>query len=261
MSSSTQQQPLAASTAASPQEDASPEEAAIASAMAQDRPVIDSAVKSFMSLICARSLTTSDTDNTDGRKMDIAAAATPTSTTAVPSNVDTNKLVLQLARAILQSVNSYTFPIHCTVAHVKVDKPNLSQEQKQQYIEVSVVSRLWNGLVESKQKPSKFLGQRALRHAWAVKELNETIRAKIVEPNNDADGADEKSNADAIRDLQFQWLQEFERLLFFVEDPNNANEDNDAALIWSPDGGEAELAKRRQRRQAGATERGPVTPS
>ena len=43
--------------------------------------------------------------------------------------------------------------------------------------------------------------------------------------------------------------------------PQTTDEDDDSALIWDADGGQNELAKRRQRRQNAATKRAPVTPS
>ncbi|KAL3910270.1 MAG: hypothetical protein SGARI_002207 [Bacillariaceae sp.] len=136
------------------------------------------------------------------------------------------------------------------------EKPSLSEEKKAQLIELGVVARLWNGLVQSEQKPSKFLGRRALRLAWPKMNVEANLPA-LPDENEE----DKKKAAAIVRERQLQWLKEFKMLLF--RDPqalpaNIIEEDDDSALLWSADKGAAELAKRRQRRQDAATERGPT---
>jgi hypothetical protein len=227
-----------------------PEQAAMTQALAQDRPTMEAAVKSFMSLMCARSLTAM-------------------ADTAVPQPNHTQPQVLQVARAILQSINSYSFAIHATVATTKSAKPGTSAEKKQELLELETVAQLWNGLVHSNQKPSRFLGRRALKLAWKM-DLNLTVQEKLKhawkmdleEKKMPATGSEDD---ESVRERQLEWLQEFERLLFFDDTYESSKDehedDNDAALIWDADGGASELAKRRQRRKAAATRRGPVTPS
>jgi hypothetical protein len=241
----------------------SAEEAAMTQTLAHDRPTMDAAIKAFMSLVCARTLTASATD---AQSMVLGIVKTANSN-ADKNADDTSKdkdndngttnsqhpYVLQVARAILKSINAYEFPIHATVAAALRDKPGLSPEKQQELLELSIVARLWNGLVQSKQKPSRFLGRTALLLAW--KDLDVMAKLLLDSPKDDAD-----ADSTIIYDRQVEWVQEFERLLFHQHDPK-LEVDNDAALIWDADGGQAELAKRRQRRQAGATERGPVTPS
>jgi hypothetical protein len=141
------------------------------------------------------------------------------------------------------------------VAHVRGENPNLSNDKKMELLELSVVARLWNGLIDSNQKPTRFLGRKALLHAW-----HDLKPKDKVPPSNE--NSDPEWTADAIyqQQLQSALVQEFERCLFCrrpgaEEEKVNDNDDNDAALIWDADGGQAELNRRRQRRQAAATQR------
>eukprot|EP00980_Cylindrotheca_fusiformis_P022444 scaffold9308_cov115-Cylindrotheca_fusiformis.AAC.7 len=264
--------------APSPLPQPSKEEAEMTESLAQDRPTIDAATKSFISLICARSLTASATDeassipqtseNPNGNTLlgllpanDGSSGQQNDGTSSSRSSTPTvQQQVLQVARSILQATNAYTFPVHCTVATSMGEKPGTSAEKKKEFLELSTTAQLWNGLVQSNQKPSRFLGRRALRHAWK-NNLRADINSKLQETaaqNNKTDAEAEE----AIVQRQTLWLLDFERFLFHVPDPNSSpTVDDDAALVWDADGGKQELAKRRDRRQAEATKRGPVTPS
>eukprot|EP00536_Pseudo-nitzschia_multiseries_P009950 jgi/Psemu1/24609/gm1.24609_g len=263
-----------------------PAESEMTEVIARDRPTIDAAVKSFISMVCARSMAASPTDTTksqhdkvmmgiipglaktsissassegNANDQDNTAASTPAS--ASTNSDDKNKSnnggvsvqqqVLQLARLILKAVNSYTFPVHDTVAYSMAEKPGTTPEKKQELLETSVVSRLWNALVQSEQKPSRFLGRRALRLAWK----NLDVEASL--PPAEAEESEDPASQ------QHEWLRQFESLLFAPDLPlpSDISVDDDAALLWATDGGAAELAKRRQRRMDAAKERGPRTPS
>ncbi len=235
-------------------------------AIARDRPTIDAAVKSFISMVCARSMSASATDAISHNKvmMGIIPSLQKSSISEEKPTNDSNKSgddktktknspsvqqqVLEVARCILKSVNSYTFPIQDTVAYSMAEKPGTSDQKKEELLELSVVARLWNGLVQSEQKPSRFLGKRALKLAWKKMNMEAALKA---------------SDDETILERQTEWLQQFETLLFASIQPlpSDVQTDDDAALLWAPDGGAAELAKRRQRRMDAATERGPVTPS
>ena len=248
-------------------------------AIAKDRPTIDAAVKSFISMVCARTMAASATDAThdkvmmgiipslaksslsDTAKTSDNTAEAPdssdtsdkdnTTTTTKPKAPSVQQQVLEVARYILRAVNAYTFPIQDTVAYSKAEKPGTTPEKKEELLEMSVVARLWKALVQSEQKPSRFLGRRALKLAW--KNLN--VEAQFPPKTEDTD--------ETVRERQLEWLQLFETLLLATTQPlpSDLNKDDDAALLWAPDGGAAELAKRRQRRLDAAKERGPVTPS
>jgi len=278
--------------------------------IARDRPTIDAAVKSYISMALARTMAASGTDTThDKVMMGIIPAlaessisrnkksdgtgdneAIPGSSTCENTNKSTSiqQQVLEMARCILKAVNSYTFPIHDTVAYSMAEKPGTSVEKKKELLEISVVARLWNALVQSEQKPSRFLGKRALKLAW--KNLNVAPLLPHVEKkedesvdNNDAPTTEKSDDiiddpnqihtnnqrkpqqyqAINVRERQLEWLQRFEDLLFESAKalPSDMKIDDDSALLWAPDGGAAELAKRRQRRLDAAKTRGPSTPS
>jgi len=243
-------------------------ESKMTEAIARDRPTIDAAVKSFISMVCARSMSASATDATAHDKvmmgiipsMDKSTISDKKETSSddkgsssdedkkdKPKGPSTQQQVLEVARSILKAVNSHNFPVQDTVAYSMAEKPGTTEEKKEELLELSVVSRLWNGLVQSEQKPSKFLGRRALKLAWKQMDIEATL------PSKDEETAER----------QKEWLKQFETLLFATAQPlpSDTAVDDDSALLWAADGGAAELAKRRQRRLDAAKERGPVTPS
>lgn len=274
-------------------------ESKMTEAIAKDRPLIDTAVKSFISMVCARTMAASATDAThDKVMMGIIPALAKTSVSEKKSSngdsndtgasentnktTSTQQQVLELARYILKAVNSYKFPIHDTVAYSMAEKPGISAEKKEELLEISVVARLWNALVESEQKPSRFLGRRSLRLAWKNLDVGALFRPVVeeYEEGGKADGVPKTEENDDnqqqeqtqppqnqgsldIRERQLEWLKQFGELLFEATKPLplDMKTDDDSALLWAPDRGVAELAKRRQRRLDAAKERGPSTPS
>lgn len=154
---------------------------AIAQSLAQDRPTIDAAIKSYMGLVVARSLTSQE-------------------------NV-TNAEALSYARILLKAINGYRFDNHKSNNNV-----------------AAVVVKIWQGLIDSDQKPSLFLGRVALLHAW------DGIMATLPTENEGA----------ALFALEFgDMMKEFTTTQMPSFDSN-------AHLIWDEPG--AELERRRQRR-------------
>ncbi|CAB9496124.1 expressed unknown protein [Seminavis robusta] len=68
----------------------------------------------------------------------------------------TSFLSLVAARSL--AINSTTL---CATPTKSTTTTNNNEEEYQ------LVAQLWNGLTASEQKPARFLGRRALRHAWA----------------------------------------------------------------------------------------------
>ncbi|VEU33993.1 unnamed protein product [Pseudo-nitzschia multistriata] len=270
-----------------PDEQPTQAESDMTEAIARDRPTIDAAVKSFVSLVCARSMaasgkkSNSNTSKTKKTTPSEAAASTESalaSATATPADkvmmgiipglagasisppatsgdkpLSVQQRTLNMARIVLRAVNAHTFSVHDTVAYSRAEKPGTSPSKKKELLELSVVARLWNALVESEQKPSRFLGRRALKLAWGDLDLT---------------GAEEAGGSETDREALRGLLTEFGDLLFRPPRPlpspaegAGSEQDDDAALLWAPDGGAGELARRRQRRLAAAEERGPRTPS
>mmetsp|Transcript_236 Transcript_236/g.591 ORF Transcript_236/g.591 Transcript_236/m.591 type:complete len:295 (-) Transcript_236:51-935(-) len=288
----------AASKKSSDESEPTEAESKMTEVIAKDRPTIDAAVKSFISMVCASSMTASSTDAAHDRvMMGIIPAlaknsisgdkddANPTPSTSaqmkkenLKNSTSIQQQVLELGRYILKAVNSYTFPIHDTVAYSLAEKPGTSAEKKKELLEISVVARLWNALIQSDQKPSRFLGRRALKLAWKNLDIEASLRTKEKEEGESTDNdngaatttTDTKNQQQHpqhkrvdVRDRQLEWLRRFEKLLFQSPKPLPAdvNVDDDSALLWALDNGAAELAKRSHRRIDAAKERGPITPS
>lgn len=283
-------------------------EAKITEELAKDRPTIDAAVKSFTSLVVARSMTASATDTTMPRHQSTllgivkagihntnnddetndgegkpTASPSASSLSSSPLAPSPQQQALQLARAILRATNTYTFPIYDTVAETLGEKPGTTETRRDELLERAVLARLWNGLVQSEQKPSQFLGRRALRQAWKGLDVasyldkgsssissgggsgggETTMSVSASDPDTNGDTTTNDDAGDTSSSQQLLWLQEFERYLLGTDgsDSNGGRVNDDSALIWAADGGQAELARRRQRRINAATERGPSTPS
>jgi len=155
-------------------------EIVLTNAIARDRPTIDAAVKSFISIVCARTMT-STASNTDVKRRgneNVMMGIIPADTSIVPAKYrngngngsgsgsgsdtrnnlattsSTQQQVLQWARFLIKAINCYTFPVHDTVASTMVERPGITEEKIKRLLEISVVARLWNGLVQSEQKPS-----------------------------------------------------------------------------------------------------------
>ena len=162
----------------------------IAATLAQDRPTIEAAVKSFLSLYAARGLTQQD--------------------------ASAQQDALSQARMLLKAVNQYTFP--------------LLAEPTDEY---KVTARAWNGLIASKQKPSKLLGRLALKLAWQHGLPSEVPTT---------------TTSDSL------FLQEFGSLLMEYDPEKTPTDDSDACLVWDTDQGATELSRRRCRRALRAKE-------
>lgn len=297
-----------AAAAAEVEPEATEAESNMTDVIAKDRPAIDAAVKSFISMVCARSMAASNTDSThdkvmmgiipaiantlsisssnnnnsnnnknnatviaigstnkDDNQKDSSSGSSSSTTTSPISSTTTTTIIpiqqqiLQLARLILKAVNSYTFPIHDTVAYSMAEKPGTSDPKKEELLEISVVARLWNGLVQSEQKPSRFLGRRSLKLAWKNLDIaasllpedegedeDESKNESKDDNKNDSDSDNNvvttivKSDADpkkkknnnqqqqrqpqqqkaiSVRERQLEWLQQFEALLFLHAKP------------------------------------------
>jgi hypothetical protein len=247
---------------------------ALAQMLANDRPTIESAIKSFMSLVAARSLTSTKSDHiqsdssSDGRDADnntrtagsrpkedadsTVSSSFGQTRCVFRSGRDANKEALLCARALLQATNQFQIPQDDNqdiLSHKSASAPE-STEEEEVRLERQVVRLVWNGLISSDQKPAKFLGRRSLHYVYpAILQQLLLVRAD----NND----DEE---------HVLFFQEFGRLLeeamrkspsFGVvntknehdeDDDTNQNTDSDACLLWDADGGAGELARRRKRR-------------
>lgn len=113
---------------------------ALAQSLTNDRPTIDSAVKSYMALTSAR---------------------------GASSNVASNKAPLLCARSILKTINAFQIP----------DDQRDEKKDEAKDPELQVIKILWNGLVENGKKPSMILGRQSLCHVYPI--LSQTLMDNI----------------------------------------------------------------------------------
>lgn len=116
--------------------------------------------------------------------------------------------------------------------------------------EKMIVTQVWNEVVGQQQKVTKTLGRTSLRNVW-----------------KDLDVHSEKAKDDVTNEKRKLYLELFERFLFApssgeaaISNNRDSIEDDDdslldARLIWDPDRGAAEFARRATRRQENAASR------
>jgi hypothetical protein len=220
---------------------------ALAESFTNDRPAIDSAVKSFMSLTAARIWSTSDPNVRvmmgEGNHLmhkQIRGEGNEEKCFFVQSD-SPKHAALKCARALLGKINQFRVPDSCTMEEEKSEELKMEKE---------VVRILWNGLVESgdkDKKPSKLLGRMCLSHVipWLENDL-----LSMTVPGVDDDEAK-------------IFMKEFISLLRranYRNDPHLSQDDrsklnlldDDSCLLWDKDCGNAELSRRRQRRETKA---------
>ena len=148
-----------------------------------DHPKIDAAVKSYLSLVAARSAVASDIDvlpDSTSRK-DIVQCTFATSS---KSPIDANRCSLMCARTLLSAINSTTIPtdfekgVDTSTINEDEEVINNEEEKMKTYMQDNTTKILWNRLVvqsssstgdkeKAKQtKPSKILGRKSLLVAY-----------------------------------------------------------------------------------------------
>lgn len=169
----------------------------VAQKLAQDRPTIDAAVKSFMSLVAARSLTAAYSNRWKGTSQDALACA----------------------RTMLHAINTFKFTSLDTTTTGTILAKGVEQ---------TTVALVWNGLVDSDQKPSRFLGRLALIQCW------NDILVHTIHPAE-------------TYEQSVLFCEEFGTLLGAFIPDKVPTEDSDAHFLWDPETG-AELERRRANR-------------
>jgi hypothetical protein len=266
---------------------------ALAKSLTCDAPKIDSGIKSYMSLVVARSL------STPKRNQSNLSSSTSTSTSASsfsPSTVveslqnsiatitqqnSTNsserptctkcsfkpehsqKAALSSARSLLKAINSYIVPsieeemVDCEkynhTAKTQEGNESKTNSTEEEKLEFEVVRILWNGLVKSGQKPSKVLGRKSLSKVFPL------LRKEIFPFNLNGEtnlpmGVDSNEFSAFIGEFEYL-LQCSENVDSVPKSQNKDDNDNDddSCLVWDTDGGQAELERRRKRRALNAT--------
>ena len=217
---------------AATQQSAPPEQAKIVQELAQDRPTIQAAISSFLSLVAARSLVAPEILAQQQQQHQLSNAP--------PLLVLSNAQALQCSRALLKAINATTL---CATT-------STTKQPTNEAMEYDLVAQVWNGLVASEQKPARFLGRRSLRHAW--EDVKQDFSLQVLPASSPETSSSPEDIAKQQQQARF--VEEFGRLLFVnSQGGGNENDDDDAALIWSLDGGKQELQRRRDRRQKRAS--------
>ena len=219
---------------------------ALAQSLTNDRPTIDSAIKAYMSLTAARNWSVSDPNILkpgaagEGSKDSLHRAIYSDQKQErcfFAKSKNATMAALLCARCILKKVNTYEVPEDC----------NSEEKDDDKILEFKVVRIMWNGLVNSGKKPSMILGRQSLRHVYPLilEALQEEVPGSV--------------DSDEAR----VFMKEFGRLLddatkrrdlsLSKEQKETLNsQDDDSCLLWDNDGGNAELKRRRERREKNA---------
>jgi hypothetical protein len=211
---------------------------AFAQSLTNDRPTIDSAVKSYMSLTSARGAfshlpTTSSAMDQIHNALGSSAKTGRKEQCFFVKSKNGKMASLFCARTILKKINSFQIP----------EAPDASKDEAKE-IEFHVIRILWNGLVKNGQKPSMILGRHSLSQIYPI-----ILQALI---DDIPDGVDDEEGQ--------TFMEEFGNLLIDGMKQKNssipANEreklnqgDNDSCLLWDIDGGKEELQRRRDKRK------------
>ena len=179
---------------------------ALGKSLTCDRPTISSAVKSYMSLCAARSMSASDPNAAAAAAATNSSSSSSFSAAASLQNAVTNSLAagshpndgdidivnnkddkikcyftksknpqqaaLLCARALLKSINSFVVPQEmttttCTTSEAKGEEKEIIMGEEQK-LEYEVVRILWNGLIKNGKKPSMVLGRSSLSHVFPL---------------------------------------------------------------------------------------------
>ena len=244
---------------------------AMAKSLTSEMPKIDSAIKSYMSLCVARSMSGSDPNKKNDNITTTTSLAQSTLRDTIESPMETgvikkcyfskssnpHQAALLCARSLLKSINSFTVPLLQNDEEEKGQEDKQNEEKMNKNLEYNVVRILWNGLIKNGQKPSLILGQTSLSIVFPL--ILESCY-QIERKDND----DNNFPANVALDEAQIFMKEFGYLLSNAEKRNNGNlqmgkrddkdtflnqDDDDSCLIWDLDKGKAELERRRKRRE------------
>jgi len=244
---------------------------ALAQSLLNDRPSIDSAVKAYMSLTAARSLSASDpnvisSSNASNKAEDIK---TSLHNTLQNSDSSSGKSIekcffvksknpqqssLLCARTLLKAINTFQIP-HDAMPQKDEEKEEAARTTEKDNtdelnnLEFQVVRIVWNGLVEDKEKkPSRFLGRKSLGPIYNL------IVASILDNHNDnslPSGVDQNELICFMNEFGSLLKNAIKRKAGDGAAKHNKMQgrDDDSCLVWDSDGGKEELKRRRGRRK------------
>lgn len=206
---------------------------ALAKVLTSETPKIDSAVKSYLSLLAARGVTKNSSGNI--------------SSTAIQRNgeslaITDPMLLLSCTRTLLGAINTFQAPERVAAS----DKCSADEQKQFSDLEYNVLRILWNNFIKQRQKPSKFLGRTSLLVVFPSILVELRTNVPHISGLND--------------DQIINFFEVFSQLLYaYSEGEMTADgedvKDDDSNLLWSKDGGADELSRRRSRRKDEAEKR------
>jgi len=188
---------------------------ALAQSLFNDRPTIDSAIKAYMSLTAARSLSTRGPsssgmsvsasasssigdakeslqrtimggENNDQQQEPAVAVADAETKCFFVKSKNAQHASLLCARALLKKINSFQVLLDDTPPHSKEeskDVNDIAEESEAAKLEFQVVKIVWNSMVKDEnKKPSKLLGRQSLHHIYPL--LEESFREDVAKMMN-----------------------------------------------------------------------------
>ncbi len=237
-----------------------------------DSPKIDSAVKSYLSLVAARSVVASE--------IDVLSENVKSCDHYQHLNTMGMKDALTCARKLLNGINTTLIPKMAEEEEVPEEKDNAINKANEDHDEIkdNVTRIVWNRLVALKNKdmkPSKVFGRRALIVVYPF--IEERFRRGL---EKDGEGLDNSASTNAAtspqsysiellpaitpplgidQDSWISFYTEFGALLRKAcqndieskkegEEGEQCKEDDNSKLLWSDDKGVKELQERRDRR-------------
>lgn len=252
-----------------------------------DMPKIDSAVKSYLSLVAARSATASEIGVVEVSSLNSMGDMKQEERAKCTFIEDANLSSLMCARALLGGINSTIVPDLEATARIEDNQENAEDTvDEQTKLQQSVIRILWNGVVQStstqekkKLKPSKVFGRDSLIVTYPF--VRERLRRGVVEAQNLPKMENPKESGESSTNQQStsnheslgsfanellppipppnnvdianweSYYNEFGSLLTQASCNNNKKDDikeDDSKLLWSMDGGVQELKERRVNR-------------
>eukprot|EP00591_Stephanopyxis_turris_P000937 CAMPEP_0195520228 /NCGR_PEP_ID=MMETSP0794_2-20130614/16430_1 /TAXON_ID=515487 /ORGANISM="Stephanopyxis turris, Strain CCMP 815" /LENGTH=281 /DNA_ID=CAMNT_0040649539 /DNA_START=129 /DNA_END=974 /DNA_ORIENTATION=+ len=231
----------------------------LAKNLTSDTPKIDSAVKSYLSLIMARSLTASTNTsagsvgsesistlslssnrNNGNSSKNLQQPVPQTTEDAIGTSnnsmegcgVMTSDQSLGCARMLLRAINEYRIG---EISEGEIDGFTKTDTEETR-LEHQVIRMVWNGLLDSKRKPSRYLGRQALLYAYPH---------ILIHIQKDPPTVSRLTESHLL-----SFFHEFGVLLVdFGKEGKHKEADDDSSLLWAKDGGTTELAKRNARRK------------
>ena len=232
-----------------------------------DTPKIDSAVKSYLSLVAARSVVASE--------IDVLSENVKSLDEQVKLNSMDMKSALTCARKLLNGINTTLIPKRNN-NNIDEEKEESDDEEVQKMMDAATIV-VYNRLVENKDmKPSKVLGRKSLVVAWPYiqERFRRGIESKeecVVDGNND-DAFLSSYSIEILppiappqgieNDSWIAFYTEFGNLLNKAcqndeskqEEDDDGDDEDDSKLLWANDKGVKELQRRQERRARRAEE-------